>query len=478
MPNINVNFNSTVGTIPRYHEYSNTIERTKGSLDAQNIKELGIKLERVFIVLELCAPSRGVFEFSDQHGWPYGNDPLIDNVISHNAKPLISFHPKLPAWLRSGISTVPNNYDDYQNVIYNVLKHLKQKYNIDYCDFMNEPEMNYIPASECAKMYQRVAIAIQQVNNELPAGTPKILIGGPSFGWSDPYHDALCRDGGNPTSLPYLTTFINYVKNNNLPFDFSNYHYYGNNPDAFATDWNNILSGFGIQKEIQVGELGYYVYNDPCNMGQLPPPCTIKIPNNNEITASAAYTMFAFHKYLNMPLNQSIKPFHFALNDYARHDRSCIVPTRVSGTDGKVYPLYNAMMMWKKLSQGTRISATSDDPAGRGMGVRAVASKSGNSLYLLIYNYGETSNANITLSGYPTGAAPYKRYLTDGTHGNYAYNPSKDKAEIVEDTTVNITNPYLLNIPLARHAVTLITLNEPSGNGCPELINTFKIDKI
>ena len=85
---------------------------------------------------------------------------------------------KLPVWLQSSNPDFPNNLDHYQTVLEDGLRHLKQKYpQFKYLESQNEPGGEIkVTADQFKLMHERVQLAANTVNRELPANVPKLSL--------------------------------------------------------------------------------------------------------------------------------------------------------------------------------------------------------------------------------------------------------------------------------------------------------------
>ena len=130
----------------------------------------------------------------------------------------------------------------------------------------------------------------------------------------------------------------------------------------------------GYDSPMFVTEAGYS-YQNPDNWPNT--KCLVPSnpdPTNIELSQSAAYIMATYLQYLDSGKN--VTPFVFALHDYANNARSVLVYRCIDSRDGKVNPLYNALLMWSKLT-GTRVEAVTSDASSSLTGVRGVAVKDG-----------------------------------------------------------------------------------------------------
>ncbi len=473
---ITVDFNANRGLVAPYHRYVNHVEKVRGPLDHQRVKDLGPTVERAYWVLKDWAIELGVYDFSTQGGRPYGSDPLFDDVIANGGEMLVSIQGnpsiKLPAWLQSSNPDFPNSLDNYQTVLEDGLRHLKQKYpQFKYLESQNEPGGEIkVTADEFKLMHERVQLAADTVNQELPANVPQIIVGGPGMGYSA---------GGMQTRYDYLAPVLDYISAKGLPLGFLSWHTYNETPLGHINILNqyyDLMTKRGYDSPMLVTESGY-TYTNPDNWPNT--KCLVPSnpdPTNIELSQSAAYIMATYLQYLDS--GKDVTPFVFALHDYANNARSVLVYKCIDNRDGKVNPLYNALLMWSKLT-GTRVEAATSDTNSSLNGVRGVAVKDGMEVRILVFNRDlySAKNVQVILNNLPSqflgSPVVYKRYLVDRQHNNYAANSIADlmKWEApLEQSSMLLSNGQQLDIRLEADAISLLVFSAagtPSDDTTP-----------
>ena len=123
-----------------------------------------------------------------------------------------------------------------------------------------------------------------------------------------------------------------------------------------------------------------------------------------------------------------------------------------------VNPVGHLIFMESKLGS-QKIASTSTNVA-----VNALTTISDTSLSMIVYSRSDASsfNTSVRISNIPSAFLNKKlvvrRYLTDETHSNYAFNKSKSGLEKVCDSIVTTTGSINLNFTLVKNAVTLIEI--------------------
>jgi xylan 1,4-beta-xylosidase len=148
----------------------------------------------------------------------YNVDSIFDFLLEIGMKPLVELG-FMPSRIASGTteifhyrgnSTPPKNYEDWGELIERLVIHLVSRYGIDevrswFFEVWNEPNVEYFWAGtqeEYFKLYRYSAEAIKRVDSKIPVGGPATACNG------------------------WITEFIEYCSQNNVPIDFISTHNY------------------------------------------------------------------------------------------------------------------------------------------------------------------------------------------------------------------------------------------------------------
>ncbi|MDD5688638.1 MAG: carbohydrate-binding protein, partial [Elusimicrobia bacterium] len=474
---INVDYSQSQGNLQRMQGYTAT-NRDTGPLAAQRLKDIDMKLVRVYYMLnKICPVTEGYYDWnSNQYGF-YGNDNNIDNTLLSGAQPIVTLwyiadaNGKFPTWLTTETDTSgqffsfpPKNYSKWERVIRDVLTHLKTRYpQIVYVSLMEETE-SY--KGDYNLLYQHTINAVNAVNTTLPPGVPAIKLGGPGYGFA-----------GNISSI---LPFIQFVKDHGLKLDFLGFNDYSKeDTNRTARDIAQIktwLDENGLNPEIIVSE---WCYTGADIVGNF---------SANQLSKDASWNIAGWSDMMQTGI--SVKPIQFANMGYAQASQSITAPDlfyandadvavrHVSNTnipDGYVFPKYNISKMLK-MSKNTYVPVTTVP----GSYLYPIASKDSSGVALLLSNYQATGqNVTINLSNLPSnflsGNIHYQRYLVDNTHNNYGYGDHSDHLlndnEVLEDNpNVPSGTSYTNTFNMGPYATTLVVLT-PSG-ATPYVDNT------
>jgi len=198
---------------------------------------------------------------TDPASYNFGpTDALIKNIV--DAKAEVFF--RVGRSNISGGNAVPPDFKKYGEVVKHVIMHYNQgwangfKYGIRYFEIWNEPD--FVPfwtgtGEQYHELYKEIALAIK-------AAEPNALIGGPA---NSTFNDMMKTRG----------SLMQYIKDNQLPFDFYSYHKYtnkSNDPFDFARmarSFREELDKYGFTKtEIMNTEFATSLQGDPILGGQ------------------------------------------------------------------------------------------------------------------------------------------------------------------------------------------------------------------
>jgi xylan 1,4-beta-xylosidase len=157
-------------------------------------------------------------------------DRSVDMILKTGAKPLmcLCFKPKIlfPAVDQDIVE--PNDYDQWEKLIINLVRHYKdRKAGIRYWEVANEPDIGedggcpyrFKPDSYC-RYYQHTVAAILRAD-------PNALVGGP----------ALANSGS-----PILPALLDFCTKEETPLHFVSWHIYSSNPKQIRATIDNVKS--------------------------------------------------------------------------------------------------------------------------------------------------------------------------------------------------------------------------------------------
>ncbi len=149
-------------------------------------------------------------------------DQLLLDITSAGATPFISLSYMPPELSKGDIIGKPNDYHEWSVLVQNTIQHISGKAGLNlsnvYYEVWNEPDLfgkwklygekNYL------HLYHYAALGAMNTTN-----TNKYFIGGPAT-----------------TNLypNWVTSFLDYIKANNLPLDFYSWHLYSPQVDDYA----------------------------------------------------------------------------------------------------------------------------------------------------------------------------------------------------------------------------------------------------
>jgi len=145
-------------------------------------------------------------------------DALFDFLLKIKIRPFVelSFMPeklssdnKTFMWWKANI-TPPNNYDKWRNMIFNLVRHLEERYGKEeiekwYFEVWNEPNLHSFwtgTQNDYYKLYEATAKTIKQVNSKYNVGGPATAGGG------------------------WIVEFLDYCYDKHIPIDFVSTHMY------------------------------------------------------------------------------------------------------------------------------------------------------------------------------------------------------------------------------------------------------------
>ncbi|ADU28820.1 GH39 family glycosyl hydrolase [Evansella cellulosilytica] len=215
------NWNYCIGTgrlgLALQKEYWDHLKLVQEKISFQFIRGHGLLHDDIGIYRELNLPDGSTKPF---YNFTYINR-IFDSYLQLGLRPFIEFG-FMPQALASGDQTIfawegnvtpPNDYDKWYNLIHAVVSHFIDRYGLEEVkkwpfEVWNEPNLvNFwkdANKEEYFKLYKITASAVKDV-------CPDLKVGGP----------AIC--GG---SDEWITDFLTFCKNENVPVDFVSRHAY------------------------------------------------------------------------------------------------------------------------------------------------------------------------------------------------------------------------------------------------------------
>lgn len=240
---ITVDAASSLGSTVRLERYNNL----NHSLDASQIGDLasvGTENIRIFMHAKWWYPT------NDKLAPDFSHLDLQLRQISTYAGSITFVIKTLPPWLTSADPDLPNNWDDYQQMITAALLDYKQRFpKLELIEANNEPTVEMsLSISQYMEYYRRFANAIAYVNANRPAGSVALKIGGPVVASFDSVRQQFIQD------------FLDAVVAEGLPLDYLSWHYYHTDPGLLYEHVNTVnswLSARGLAAKTALTEYGY-----------------------------------------------------------------------------------------------------------------------------------------------------------------------------------------------------------------------------
>lgn len=196
------------------------------------VKNLKPKLIRIFLQEYFNVyPDHGVFDWSKL-------DPYMESFANTGAKIVatINFKPPVLFPVRDHSICKPNNVEEYQNLIYQVVK----RYSVDkpivtHWEHANEPDIGeeggcpfLLPTAE--DNYEFYKMLLKPIFEAFP----EAKVGGPAMAYF---------------SNPIMKGFIELCHKNNTPLDFVSWHSYTDDPKTFVERIETVKGYVSIYKE-------------------------------------------------------------------------------------------------------------------------------------------------------------------------------------------------------------------------------------
>jgi hypothetical protein len=425
------------GTLPHYERYGSTIYNSRGALDQQLMKDVGMSIERTFYVLPGVCTAEGVYDFAWNGSGFYGSDQMLDNIISHGAQPLVDL-VGVPAWLSvTGIRNGrPSDWTKWETMIRDILNHLRQRYpGLQYVDLFNE---SFSPWGDTAAgtegwywdAYSHTSNAVKAVNT----------IGG---------HFKLGGPVCDHDQVNVCTQLMDSAQSRGAQLDFISYHVYSGNPSdapSIALQIQSAAQSRGLDLLQFITEWGSTTWTDAT------------VGNTAD---AAAYIATAWQLFAQTGLGERVRPMWFALYNYAQPSLSVLA---YNHPDGTVNPAYNVSKMFSLMKN--TLLATSGN---------SLASTDGTTVTIMV-----VGGATVTVNNLPAnflGGVRYQRYLIDNLHSNYLFDSSNDKLQQVGDTQLSGGASATVTVDTSGSGVNLIVLTGGSGGPLPPTITVQPADQ-
>jgi xylan 1,4-beta-xylosidase len=378
-------------------------------------------------------------------------DRILDTYVQAGAKPLVeigfmpkalSSHPEpyAPVWKPGdkfdhyyvGWSYPPNNYDKWNELIYQLVKHAVGKYGKAKVEswnweVWNEPNGGYWHGTpeEYDKLYDSTAAGVRRA-------LPTAHVGGPAT-----------TGPASPKAAAFLKQFLEHCSRTNAPLDFISYHAKGR-PDVAEGHVR-----MGISKELADAEAGFKIVESFPKFRKLPiilteadpegcAGCSARVYPPNAYrngTLYPAYEAAAFNGMLQLEDRHKLNLEGILTWAFEFEDQPYFEGFRTLSTNGVDKPVLNFFRMAGML-RGDRIKTQSDGATGLDTmltaGVRehptvdALATRSGRGISVMVWNYqdedvaGPAAAVDMELAGLPKDVRRVlmRHYRIDQDHSN------------------------------------------------------------
>ncbi|MFH1369341.1 MAG: PA14 domain-containing protein [Elusimicrobiota bacterium] len=388
-------------------------------------KDLGFGFMRFHGILDdqvgICKNSGGriVYDFTTA-------DKIYDFIRSIGMRPFVEFG-FMPSALASGNKTVfyykgnvspPADYKKWGDLIYNCVKHWKERYGLEEIKkwrFEVWNEANYGAfwggtKEDYLKLYKATVEAVKAVDPELKVGGPA------SSGLGEWVDDLIEYCKKNNVPIDFISTHgypwdkgVYYDRDKDMDYPVSKYFYYGLRETKNRFDFAGIPS----IKELHITEWGVFNYDD--------------------------WGLFDYDKIQAAPfLCHQIKDAEGQVDTFSFWAVSDIFE-ELGPVSSKEYPgifglmnvhgikkaVYNAMLMLKMMGDERIATGFSRPDMLELEGWTTTSSKDG-SVQAMIWNYSDTEykgnmnrNVRIKIRNIPFSNAKMKHYKVDEDHGNF-----------------------------------------------------------
>lgn len=394
----------------------------------------------------------------DANGRPVYNwktvDSIVDTYVNLGMKPLmeIGFMPKDLSskpepyehnWNKggeiwTGWTAPPKDFDKWRELVYQWVKHSVERYGKKEVqswlwEVWNEPDIPYWSGTfeEYCKLYDFAADGLKKA-------CPECTIGGP--------HTTSPR---NEKGYQFLTGFIEHcLKGKNYatgktgtPLQYIGFHAKGA-PELIN---GKVTMNMGAQlKDIKRGFEAINAYpelkNIPVIIGECDPEGCAACSEKREPkyayrngTMYSSYTAASFARIYELMDQQNVNLKGAVSWSFEFEDQEWFAGYRDLATNGVDKPVLNVFRMLG-LMQGKRILVNTENGINvmniieNGVrnknDVNALASKEGNSVWIMVWNYhdlnelGTSQSVNLKIDGLKNGKTLVHHYRIDGNHSN------------------------------------------------------------
>ena len=356
-------------------------------------------------------------------------DKYVTSIINAGCRVLFTLHEN--ALIDISLRTLPKNMSKWAEVCKHIVMHYNDGwnngyyYNITYWEFLSEPDKILLETPEnYYQLYNITARTLKAYNSSLKIGGP-------------------CTFTVTFTNKRYTEDFLNYIVENNLPFDFFSWHHFPYTPNQLYSESQAVL--FLLNK---------YGLTDCENILTSWNPWISRFQRDHENAKNAAFTAC------------SLTTFQDAGIDYAFRFRGSPErePHRLFRFLGLDASLFSRKGMFKKpaLAYLAMRYVTRDTPirlttpimdVSYGITYLAGNSEDDTNVSILISNYNfEDTKYNLELTNLPWNTSyTAVHYLIDDKH----------HLEVVEKNTLSESS-YIISKTLKSNTVQLIRLTNSS----------------
>jgi xylan 1,4-beta-xylosidase len=374
-------------------------------------------------------PDHGVYNWSQL-------DETLNDIKATGARPIanIDFKPKVLFPVIEQSKTDPNNYSEWEELVYQLVKHANDNgYGIRYWEIGNEGDIGesggcpYLFSSDgYVRYYTHTANAILRAD-------PNAKIGGPALaGFASSIGDAIMAAAASGSTR----------------LDFFSWHMYTNSPDSILASINNVkgrLAYYGLKNtETLISEWNVGLSN-PILDSRFQPVFIFQV---TKAFHDSGLSMAAYYHVRDYHVNtDDFLPFMSASGAQAMADWWNVHPQYdgIFDFNERMRPAYHALRWTSSVLNGPQlqVSGTNND-------VSAYSVTRGNSIYTAIWNYSnagisydveiglpQTASGNFQLA-YLNAATDSIDILRQGTIADLASNPLR--------VTINNRDVYFVQV--------------------------------
>lgn len=358
--------------------------------NVRSLEPMYIRIDHIYDFYDIVRNDGGTLTFH----WD-SFDQILNDILATGAKPFISLSYMPPAIAKDGdITGLPNNWGEYQTVIQRTIQHVSKDRGIEdvYYEVWNEPDLfggfkvygdkNYLT------LYATAARGASQVQ------------GAKSFKFGGPATTALYRN--------WFDGLSKFASENDVRLDFISWHKYSEDIDIYKKDMSNAnlwLQSFPklANTELLITEWGH---DSDINSGY-------------DSGYSAAHTAAVATELVGI----IDKAFVFEIQDgkdpggKEYWGRWGLFTHNDFGAKAK--PRFRALRMLGELN-GTQLKLL-----GKGSWVKALASRDGNDITLLLANYDpagfNSEDVPVTVFNLPQSGYHMEITYLDGLHASHDF---------------------------------------------------------